>query len=140
MSDTYIHVKPAIEAQFQKCMERGRVLFFSAPCGFGKTVTAEKLIRQTGKSYRSMSGDKVFFEQLTEDPDWEILFIDDFQMMQEENDLQALCSLIRENPDRRFILASRGLPPGCLMAFQYTRLMTLLHAGHEHALRDGNGL
>ena len=121
-------------------MERGRVLFFSAPCGFGKTVTAEKLIRQTGKSYRSMSGDKVFFEQLTEDPDWEILFIDGFQMMQEENDLQALCSLIRENPDRRFILASRGLPPGCHMAFQYTRLMTLLHAGHEHALRDGNGL
>ena len=44
MSDTYIHVKPAIEVQFQKCMERGRVLFFSAPCGFGKTVTAEKLI------------------------------------------------------------------------------------------------
>lgn len=128
MSDTYIHVKPAIEAQFQKCMERGRVLFFSAPCGFGKTVTAEKLIRQTGKKYRGVSGDKVLFEQLIEDPDWEILFVDDLQMMQEEKDLQALCSLIRENPDRRFILASRGLPPGCLMAFQYTGLMSVLHA------------
>ncbi len=128
MSDTYIHVKPAIEAQFQKCMERGRVLFFSAPCGFGKTVTAEKLIRQTGKKYRGVSGDRVLFEQLIEDPNWEILFVDDLQMMQEEKDLQALCSLIRENPDRRFILASRGLPPGCFMAFQYTGLMTVLHA------------
>lgn len=128
MSDTYIHVKPAIEAQFQKCMERGRVLFFSAPCGFGKTVTAEKLIRQTGKKYRGVSGDRVLFEQLIEDPNWKILFVDDLQMMQEEKDLQALCSLIRENPDRRFILASRGLPPGCLMAFQYTGLMTVLHA------------
>lgn len=128
MSDTYIHVKPAIEAQFQKCMERGRVLFFSAPCGFGKTVTAEKLIRQTGKKYRGVSGDRVLFEQLIEDPNWEILFVDDLQMMQEEKDLQALCSLIRENPDRRFILASRGLPPGCLMAFQYTGLMSVLHA------------
>ncbi len=128
MSDTYIHVKPAIEAQFQKCMERGRVLFFSAPCGFGKTVTAERLIRQTGKKYRGVSGDRVLFEQLIEDPNWEILFVDDLQMMQEEKDLQALCSLIRENPDRRFILASRGLPPGCLMAFQYTGLMTVLHA------------
>lgn len=128
MSDTYIHVKPAIEAQFQKCMERGRVLFFSAPCGFGKTVTAEKLIRQTGKKYRGVSGDRVLFEQLIEDPNWEILFVDDLQMMQEEKDLQALCILIRENPDRRFILASRGLPPGCLMAFQYTGLMTVLHA------------
>ena len=128
MSDTYIHVKPAIEVQFQKCMERGRVLFFSAPCGFGKTVTAEKLIRQTGEKYRSVSGDRVPFEQLIEDPNWKILFVDDLQMMQEEKDLQALCSLIRENPDRRFILASRGLPPGCLMAFQYTGLMTVLHA------------
>ena len=128
MSDTYIHVKPAIEAQFQKCMERGRVLFFSAPCGFGKTVTAEKLIRQTGEKYRSVSGDRVPFEQLIEDPNWKILFVDDLQMMQEEKDLQALCSLIRENPDRRFILASRGLPPGCLMAFQYTGLMSVLHA------------
>ena len=75
-----------------------------------------------------MSGDRVLFEQLIEDPNWEILFVDDLQMMQEEKDLQALCSLIRENPDRRFILASRGLPPGCLMAFQYTGLMTVLHA------------
>lgn len=128
MSDTYIHVKPAIEVQFQKCMERGRVLFFNAPCGFGKTVTAEKLIRQTGEKYRSVSGDRVPFEQLIEDPNWKILFVDDLQMMQEEKDLQALCSLIRENPDRRFILASRGLPPGCLMAFQYTGLMSVLHA------------
>lgn len=109
-------------------MERGRVLFFSAPCGFGKTVTAEKLIRQTGEKYRSVSGDRVPFEQLIEDPNWKILFVDDLQMMQEEKDLQALCSLIRENPDRRFILASRELPPGCLMAFQYTGLMSVLHA------------
>ena len=109
-------------------MERGRVLFFSAPCGFGKTVTAEKLIRQTGEKYRSVSGDRVPFEQLIEDPNWKILFVDDLQMMQEEKDLQALCSFIRENPDRRFILASRGLPPGCLMAFQYTGLMSVLHA------------
>ena len=109
-------------------MERGRVLFFSAPCGFGKTVTAEKLIRQTGEKYRSVSGDRVPFEQLIEDPNWKILFVDDLQMMQEKKDLQALCSLIRENPDRRFILASRGLPPGCLMAFQYTGLMSVLHA------------
>ena len=91
-------------------------------------MTAEKLIRQTGKKYRGVSGDRVLFEQLIEDPNWEILFVDDLQMMQEEKDLQALCSLIRENPDRRFILASRGLPPGCLMAFQYTGLMSVLHA------------
>lgn len=91
-------------------------------------MTAEKLIRQTGEKYRSVSGDRVPFEQLIEDPNWKILFVDDLQMMQEKKDLQALCSLIRENPDRRFILASRGLPPGCLMAFQYTGLMSVLHA------------
>lgn len=43
----------------------------------------------TGKKYRGVSGDRVLFEQLIEDPNWEILFVDDLQMMQEEKDLQA---------------------------------------------------
>lgn len=97
----------------------GKGSFLQRTCGFGKTVTAERLIRRTGKKYRGVSGDRVLFEQLIEDPNWEILFVDDLQMMQEEKDLQALCSLIRENPDRRFILASRGRLRGASW-LQYT--------------------
>lgn len=52
---------------------------------------------------------------------WDILLIDNIQDMQEERDWQALCALIRESTDRRFVLLSRGIPPACLMAFQYQK-------------------
>ena len=48
--------------------------------------------------------------------------------MQDEAGQQALCELIRSSPGRRFLLLSRGAPPGCLTAFQYTGLMILLTA------------
>ena len=59
---------------------------------------------------------------------WDILLIDNIQDMQEERDWQALCALIRESTDRRFVLLSRGIPPACLMAFQYAGMMTVLSA------------
>ena len=54
---------------------------------------------------------------------WDILLIDNIQDMQEDQDWQALCALIRESTDRRFLLLSRGIPPACLMAFQYQKRM-----------------
>ena len=46
--------------------------------------------------------------------------------MQDENDWNALCELIRSGSDRRFVLLSRGAPPGCPIVFRYTGLMTVL--------------
>ena len=59
---------------------------------------------------------------------WEILLIDDFQMIPAEDGGQALCELIRSDPGKRFLLLSRGAPPGYLTAFQYSGLMTTLEA------------
>ena len=42
--------------------------------------------------------------------DWDILLIDDLQLIQEEAGQQALCELIRSSPERRFVLLSRGVP------------------------------
>ena len=39
-----IGVKNSIQRQFQDFLDRGRVLFLSAPCGFGKTVLADTLL------------------------------------------------------------------------------------------------
>ena len=39
-------------------------------------------------------------------------------MQEEAGQQQALCELIRSNPERHFVLLSRGVPPGCLTAFQ----------------------
>lgn len=44
MSEKII-IKPSVQKRFDSFMVHGRVLFFSAPCGFGKTVLADALLR-----------------------------------------------------------------------------------------------
>ena len=121
-----IIVKLSTTQAFETLWKRGRVLFFSAPCGFGKTVVAEALL--SGREVLRLSADSADFSLPSAEADWQILLLDDLQDMQEEQDWNALCELIRTCPDRRFVLLSRGTPPGCLMAFQYTGLMTVLEA------------
>ena len=41
-----IIIRPAIAKVFEKFIKSGRVLFISAPCGFGKTVLADALLRR----------------------------------------------------------------------------------------------
>ena len=129
-----IIVKLSTTQAFETLWKRGRVLFFSAPCGFGKTVVAEALL--SGREVLRLSADSADFSLPSAEADWQILLLDDLQDMQEEQDWNALCELIRTCPDRRFVLLSRGTPPGCLMAFQYTGLMTVLEA--DDLLFDGD--
>lgn len=56
-----------------------------------------------------------------------MLVVDDAQQMTEE-ECQTLCHLIRTCPGRRFMILSRGAVPGCMMAFQYAGIMTVLEA------------
>ena len=41
-------IKPAISQKFQEFLKNERILFFSAPCGFGKTVVAQALLEGRG--------------------------------------------------------------------------------------------
>ena len=125
MQDNII-VKPSVEKQFDRFLRQGRVLFFSAPCGFGKTAVAEALL--SSREVLRLSADSAGFKLPSAEADWQILLLDDLQDMQEEQDWNALCELIHACPERRFVLLSRGTPPGSLMAFQYTGLMTVLEA------------
>ena len=125
MQDNII-VKPSVEKQVDRFLRQGRALFFSAPCGFGKTAVAEALL--SGREVLRLSADSADFSLPSAEADWQILLLDDLQDMQEEQDWNALCELIRACPERRFVLLSRGTPPGSLMAFQYTGLMTVLEA------------
>ena len=125
MSEKII-IKPSVQKRFDSFMVHGRVLFFSAPCGFGKTVLADALLR--GRNVLRQSAAAPDWAIPSSAQDWDILLIDDLQFMQEEAGQQALCELIRSSPERHFVLLSRGAPLGCLMAFQYTGLMTVLEA------------
>ena len=120
-----ILIRPSVQKRFDSLMEHGRVLFFSAPCGFGKTSLADVLLH--GRNVLRLNVGTPDCAIPPAAPDWDILLIDDFQQLQEDEQ-QALCELIRSSPERRFVLLSRGAPPGCLMAFQYTGLMTVLTA------------
>ena len=119
-----ILIKPAIQQKFDGVMRNGRILFFSAPCGFGKTAVANALLRK----WRTLClrADALDFSLQGLPDEWDILLIDDFQLIQEKEQMQALCDLIRANPARRFVLLSRGVPPACMAAFRYTGLMTTL--------------
>ena len=121
-----IIIKTSVQKRFDSFMMHGRVLFFSAPCGFGKTVLADALLH--GQNVLRQSAADPGCAIPPSEQDWDILLIDDLQLMQEEAGQQALCELIRSSPEHRFVLLSRGVPPGCLTAFQYTGLMTVLEA------------
>ena len=121
-----ILIKPSIQKCFDSFIQRGRVLFISAPCGFGKTVLADALLAD--RSVLRMSVGSPDFSLAALPENWDILLLDDFQLMQEDANQDTLCELIRSKPDKRFALLSRGIPPGYLMAFQYAGLMTVLEA------------
>ena len=101
-------------------MAGGRVLFFSAPCGFSKTALAEALLR--GQDVLHLSAGDEGLALPPADGRWRVLLLDDLQNMQDENDWNALCELIRSGSDRRFVLLSHGVPPGCLIAFRYSEM------------------
>lgn len=85
-------------------MAGGRVLFFSAPCGFSKTALAEALLR--GQDVLHLSAGDEGFALPPADGRWRVLLLDDLQNMQDENDWNTLCELIHSGADRRFVLLS----------------------------------
>ena len=121
-----IIIKPSVQQRFDGFLRQGRVLFFSAPCGFGKSAAADALL--SGRDVLRLDAGAADFSLTALKNGWSVLLIDNFQQMQEERDGRALCELIRADPARRFVLLSRGTPPGYLTAFQYTGLMDTLEA------------
>lgn len=120
-----IIIKPAIARAYEDFRRSERVLFFSAPCGFGKTAVAEALCR--GEKVLSLSAAAPDFALPETADGWSTLLIDDLQQ-QDDAFWRTLCDYIRPRAGKKFILLSRGTPPGELMAFQYTGLMTVLDA------------
>ena len=92
-NDRKYHHKASVQKRFDRFMAHGRVLFFSAPCGFGKTVLADALLRGRNVLRQSAADPDCAIPPSAQD--WDILLIDDLQFMQEEAGQQALCELIR---------------------------------------------
>ena len=86
--DRYVIIKKTIKTKFDEFMDHGRILYFGAPCGFGKTTVAFELLR--GKKFELINGlesDGMLPEiKLNQN----IVVIDDLQEFQEDEDLQKL--------------------------------------------------
>lgn len=101
-------------------MAGGRILFFSAPaasvrprsprlCCAGRMFCTCPPVARASRS--------------RVDGRWRVLLLDDLQNMQDENDWNALCELIRSGADRRFVLLSPWRAAGaCLIAFRYSEM------------------
>ena len=65
-----IIVKPSTAQAFETLWKRGRVLFFSAPCGFGKTAVAEALL--SSREVLRLSADSAGLKLPSAEADWQI--------------------------------------------------------------------
>lgn len=86
-----IIIKPAVQQRFDSFIQRGRVLFVSAPCGFGKSTLADALLE--GRSVLRLSAGVPDFSLDALPEAWDILLIDDFQQLPEGSEEQTLCQL-----------------------------------------------
>ena len=76
MQDNII-VKPSVEKQFDRFLRQGRVLFFSAPCGFGKTALADTLL--DGRPVLRLNAADTGFGLPSPENAWDVLLIDNIQ-------------------------------------------------------------
>lgn len=115
-----IFVKPALAEKFERSRKRYRILFFSTPCGCGKTDTVWALVQGHSVEWRSVREDDVLTRPLGKSKS---LVIDDLQILEEECQYLKLVQLLQNYPGKVFILLSRGRVPWCLLPFQAAGLL-----------------
>lgn len=88
-------IKPELEQEFKKAMKNGRIVFFSAPCGFGKTTVSKALLKGM-KVYTILAGEENFVLPSEKDENWDVLLVDNFQLIEDADEQQELLTLIKK--------------------------------------------
>lgn len=119
-------IKPSLREQFLQGWAQCRVIFFSAPCGFGKSTAATALLGNHKTCVFSAEDPEFLREPVPKNVD--AIVIDSLPALKDPEDQQTLCAWIRENPELHFVILSRGVLPGWLMPFRFTGLLQLIEA------------
>ena len=106
-------IKPSLREQFLQGWAQCRVIFFSAPCGFGKSTAATALLSNHKTCVFSAEDPEFLHEPVPKNVD--AIVIDSLPALKDPEDQQTLCAWIRENPELHFVILSRGVLPGWLM-------------------------
>ena len=117
-------VNTNIAEKFRDFMENGRIIMFEAPCGFGKTTLAKRLLRDYNVRVCELRADEADFDALPEQSGWDVMLLEDLQFIQSSEEYQSLCAFIRANPKKRFVFTSRGVISGELIPFRISGLLT----------------
>ena len=115
-----------LKEQVQAALENGRVVLFSAPCGFGKTTTMRAIL--AGNRMIEVSAGSPDFQLPDISDRWNLLLVDDLQELTDEKLQRTLCEMIQENPRRRFVFLSRGIVPGWLVPFEIVGMLAVFRA------------
>ena len=125
----------SLARRFEAAMRKGRAVLFSAPCGFGKTASARALL--AGKRVCAISAEDPELSLPAPGGKWDVLLVDDLQWLKDSAEQEALCAAIRENPEKKFVLLTRGTMPGWLLPFQLAGVLTVLGPWDLALDRDG---
>lgn len=120
--DRNIVISSALQERFKTAWGQRQIIFFSAPCGFGKSAAASALL----EGYKVCCWDAM--DPGTADFSSDALLMDNLQMLKSPEAQQDLCETIREHPETHFVLLSRGAVPGWLMPFRYEPRMQVFEA------------
>lgn len=110
-------VPPALRERFKTAWGQRQIIFFSAPCGFGKSAAASALL----EGYKVCRWDAIDpgTAERPADISCDAVLMDNLQMLKSPEAQRDLCEIIREHPETHFVLLSRGAVPGWLMPFRY---------------------
>ena len=116
-------IMSSLRDAFNEGYGKYRILFFSAPCGCGKTTAALALL--AGKKVCTLSAAEPYLAQKNIPASTEAVFIDDLQLLLGNQEREELCSLLADRTDLHFVLAGRCPLPGYLMPFKLSGNMTV---------------
>lgn len=121
-----IVVPKALRESFDAGWKNCRVIFISAPCGFGKTAAAHVLLKHCRIQAYSAAVPGSLSKPLRSGAD--VILIDDFQAVRDTDEREKICGWINGNPKMHFVFLSRGALPGWLMPYQFTGMLTLIES------------
>lgn len=118
--DQNIVLTTELQEKFKTAWAQRQVIFFSAPCGCGKSAAASALLEPyTVCRWDALSEPLEPAHNFTCDA----VLLDNLQALKSPDAQQALRALILERLETHFVLLSRGAVPGWLASFRYERRM-----------------
>jgi len=122
-------VPHALSTALKEHLKSGKILYITAPTGWGKTTAVRYHFRTRRHNYVSLWDEDAL--DRAEQGGAELTILDDCHVLADRPDLQArLCAFLRRAPaEHRVVLLSRAPVPEWLLPFQLSGLLSTLDSG-----------